>query len=357
MTRDADDRRHVTVHFWYPTDSRSGEATAPYMPHFDAMRRAIPASIAAAWEKVRTHTIAGGPVSTAAARYPAVLLSHGNEMNSSAYTFLIEDLVSHGYVIVAIDHPYDARAVLTTGGKVAVYAAREWPRSAAAGPVADPTAPHARFYRARAGVRAADVLFVFRQVLADTAPRELVSRIDAHRTAAVGHSVGGVAAGMACQAEHRLKACINLDGSSATGPLYTDGGLTIPQPYLFITKPLVPSESLLEQWRMTRDEWRLRRAAHDAERFSIVTGGATRIAVGGLAHDSFTDDPLLKTVLKVEQRSAAASQAALVRQLVRSFLDEHLRGQAGAFAAAVAASTEIVSVDRWNVPVSKAPAQ
>jgi hypothetical protein len=38
-----------------------------------------------------------------------------------ASTALVEDLVSHGFVVVTIDHPYDADAVEFPNGTVACF--------------------------------------------------------------------------------------------------------------------------------------------------------------------------------------------------------------------------------------------
>ena len=54
-----------------------------------------------------------------------LVLSPGGNNNATYYTALIEDLVSHGYVVAAVDHPYQSRAVLLPGGAIALPVAEQ----------------------------------------------------------------------------------------------------------------------------------------------------------------------------------------------------------------------------------------
>ncbi len=57
----------------------------------------------------RTHGHEWAPV--ADGRYPVVILSAAPDRMRSSYRGLAEDLASHGYVVVSIDHPYDSAVV------------------------------------------------------------------------------------------------------------------------------------------------------------------------------------------------------------------------------------------------------
>ncbi len=54
---------------------------------------------------------------------PVLLFSHGLGTYRSQSTFQVEELASHGYVIAAIQHPYDSTFTLLRDGTGVPYAA------------------------------------------------------------------------------------------------------------------------------------------------------------------------------------------------------------------------------------------
>src|SRR6476646_138342 len=54
--------------------------------------------------------------------WPVVLFSPGFGAERELYAGLIEDLASHGYIVVAIDHPHDAGIVEFPDGRVVIPA-------------------------------------------------------------------------------------------------------------------------------------------------------------------------------------------------------------------------------------------
>ena len=52
--------------------------------------------------------------------WPVVLFSPGFGVERELYAGLVEDLASHGYVVVSIDHPHDAGVVEFPDGRVVI---------------------------------------------------------------------------------------------------------------------------------------------------------------------------------------------------------------------------------------------
>jgi len=52
---------------------------------------------------------------------PVVIFSHGYATDCSVYTFIINDLVTHGYVVIGIDHPGIAKKVVLPNGEKIMY--------------------------------------------------------------------------------------------------------------------------------------------------------------------------------------------------------------------------------------------
>jgi len=124
---------------------------------------------------------------------------------------MLEDLASHGYVVVGIDHPYLSGPTSLAGGEIALTQ-----------PV-EPASIGAYMERA-AGTLVADQ----RQVLDWLAAQDAASsgslfsgRLDLSRIGAYGHSLGGAISLRTAMADIRVKASIDIDGTmfgDTTGP-------------------------------------------------------------------------------------------------------------------------------------------
>jgi pimeloyl-ACP methyl ester carboxylesterase len=277
-------------------------------------------------------------------------------MNSSLYSFLIEDLASRGYVVAALDHPYESRAMLLSDDRTAASSQAHWPPPAPPKSLSpDPDSPYARFYRERVEVRALDARFVLDQLTKlNRESAAFAQRLDLSRVGIIGHSVGGVAAGRTCQTDERFRVCVNLDGVAPEGPFYrTAPGGGIAQPYLFVTKPFAPSDQMLADWKLTREEWSRRRAEADRTTFSSATGGSYRFTLAGATHQTFSDDPLVVGLLT--HASGLAQQvhlADIVRGCTVAFVDRFLRGRASPLVDGLASPFVELTVERWSVPVN-----
>jgi len=206
--------RSVLVQFWYPA-ARAGQCTpAPYMSPATAAFEEKAAGLApGAIASIRTHACVGGSAARSHAGWPVLLFSPGSGTSRSLYTAMAEDMASQGFVVVAIDHPYDAEIVEFPDGRVVL---RDQPPE---GPTSNAVA---------VVVRADDVHFVLDQLpVFDTAPGgPLRDDLDLHRVGMFGHSMGGAAAAAAMLTDDRIAAGVNLDGSFY-GPV-VDAGLDRP---------------------------------------------------------------------------------------------------------------------------------
>jgi predicted dienelactone hydrolase len=125
--------------------------------------------------------------------WPVVLFSPGFGVERELYTGLTEDLASHGYVVVAIDHPHDAGIVEFPDGHVVI-----------AGSPLDITKALA--------VRVADTRFVLTQLARLERSGAFSGRLDLARVGMVGHSLGGAAAASTMVVDPRIRAGADLDG-------------------------------------------------------------------------------------------------------------------------------------------------
>jgi dienelactone hydrolase len=335
ITDDPNDRREVTVHLWYPA-AATEQPPAAYVPDLAVLRSVLDARTIEAYEHTHLHAVDAVAPADAPVSFPLVVLSHGDDMLSAQYGFLAEELVSHGYAVAAIDHPYDARAVALSDGRVVAFADDLWPELPPPDPSGkpDPDSEHARWYRARVDARAADVRFLLDRLAAldlAEAGGSIAARLDLDRVGYVGHSVGGVAAGELCRTDARLRACVNLDGDSGLGPFYLDpgddDGIAFAQPYMMLTKPFAVPDAQLAAWGLTRETWSKNLQAERDRFFGSVAGGSYRVELDGASHSSFSDDPFVFAALAGDPTGAHLRRLQLIRRCALELFGMALRGE------------------------------
>lgn len=133
----ADARRKVMVHVWYPTDkvSTEGRATAPYLPGFEQIRPRLkagdladlfrPATYSGPESVPFTSVVENAPHSRGRKKFPLLLFSHGWGNPTFLYTAELQDVVSHGYIVAAVEHPYDTTYTGFPDGEVIFFAHRK----------------------------------------------------------------------------------------------------------------------------------------------------------------------------------------------------------------------------------------
>jgi predicted dienelactone hydrolase len=161
--------------------------------------------------KIRAFSRENAALPRGTARYPVVVFAPGGGMKGLTYQVFIEDLASHGWIVAAIDPPYNARAVRFPDGRVLGNlqpTERGWP------------APrnqeeYLRYYQERIVHWSRDVSFVIDQLTAlDRGHGPFGRRLDLQRGVGVfGHSRGGQAAGTVRLLDERVRGGINLDGT------------------------------------------------------------------------------------------------------------------------------------------------
>ncbi|MEA5362938.1 hypothetical protein VA596_25640 [Amycolatopsis sp., V23-08] len=323
FTADPDDRRTVVVQLWYPAQSSPADAPrAPYLGRTEDEARTVSEALAAGTglprfllddvPRARTHSVSDAPVAREGGRFPIVLFSPGSGGVRTQNTAWAEELASHGYVVAALDHPYDSAAVVLADGRTITTETvssgdRDQDEELAAGWTA---------------IRAADLGFVLTRLTAldrGEGADPLAGRLDTGRVAATGHSLGGAAALQVVRQDHRFAAVIDLDG-------YPHGPLSpaLDRPALALTQAITPATDPRYLPRLT--------AALDSS-----TAPSYRLTIQGAAHLTFTDGPLyLPPVPSIVGSLGRTESPRIVAATTLAFLDTVLRG----------ASTDVAGVLR-----------
>lgn len=331
---DSNRPHELMVYFWYPT-AKSAEAKGPYLPgaaEMDAkpeIQKLMSGEFGDAWAaivsgEISSHAIEHAPIANNSRRpLPMVIFSHGIGGTGFEYTVLIEDLVSHGYVVASIEHTYTAGAVWFPDGRIVA----QHKDSLRAG-LSQPERMQWMMKGESKGIEdgAADVRFVLdrlAQINHDKQQFGLAGTIDLTRVAAMGHSGGAEFAARACQQDARIKACVDLDGAMvpiAALPLYDDDR-TMRQPLLFLeayhpaNQMGGPPDQMANYEKIKQQQLQeLRPGSYD-----VVVHSP------GIAHPSFSDVPLLFHGQDgYPEPPIAIHNLGLITGFVRAFLDTTL---------------------------------
>ncbi|WP_405759138.1 alpha/beta hydrolase family protein [Streptomyces sp. NBC_00073] len=323
-----DDRRTVVAQFWYPArQAPAGSRRAPYLGRTEHEARVVsgalanyaglPAMLLDGLPRARTHAVYDAAVAGDGAgdgeRFPVVLFSPGLGGVRTQNTAWAQELASHGYVVVGLDHPYDSAAVVLADGRTV--------RTEVSA-----TGDDAEDEKRAAGwtaVRAADLRFVRAQlgrVQSGEIAGPLAGHLDTGRVAAAGHSLGGGAALQAARQDPGFAAVIDLDGFP-----HDPDPQPFRQPVLALTQAVGPDTDPDYLPRLTRV-------------LGLSSATSYRLTVPGTAHLTFTDAPLYLPPLPSLVGSLDRTEGPRITAAASiAFLDRTLRDDPGGAADPAAA--------------------
>jgi predicted dienelactone hydrolase len=323
-TAEPHDRRTVVVQLWYPArQSPAGAQRAQYLGRTrheartvsDALARysGLPGFLLDGVPRAHTHAVFDAPVADKGGRFPVVLFSPGLGGVRTQNTAWAEELTSHGYVVAALDHPYDSAAVVLADGRTINT------KIASTGDDDEDDERAVETTR----VRAADLSFVLTQLgRLDRGEigGPLTGRLDTGRVAVTGHSLGGGAALQAARQDLRFDAVINLDGYPRDPDLRS-----FHQPALALTQAITPETDPRYIPRLTKV-------------LKLSTATSYRLTIPGAAHLTFMDGPLyLPPVPSLAGSLGRTESVHVVTAATLSFLDTTLRHRPGDLADALLA--------------------
>ncbi|MFF1439196.1 alpha/beta hydrolase family protein [Streptomyces sp. NPDC058295] len=323
-TADPRDRRTVVVQLWYPArKSPAGAQRAQYLGRTeqeartvsDALARyaGLPGFLVDGVPRARTHAVFNAPVARNGGRFPVVLFSPGLGGVRTQNTAWAEELASHGYVVAALDHPYDSAAVVLADGRTINTKITS---------TGDDEEDDKRAAETT-GIRAVDLSFALTQLgRLDRGGIDgpLTGRLDTGRAAVTGHSLGGGAALQAARQDRRFDAVINMDGYPRDPHLRP-----YHQPALALTQAITPETDPRYLPRLT-------------EVLELSTATSYRLTIPGAAHLTFMDGPLyLPPVPSIVGSLGRTESPHVVAATTLAFLDATLRHKPGDPAAALSA--------------------
>ncbi|MEO0895677.1 MAG: hypothetical protein AAFY71_04735 [Bacteroidota bacterium] len=188
FTKKKGDRRKLMVQLWYPAE---GAKQFPLEP-FKGL------------DRIQTNSRFKAPVARRG-KYPIILYSAGAGGSRYDNMTQFEELASHGYLIMSIEHPFLNDVIYEDGRRIPAYSMDSLERE---GTIDEYVREVIH------GIRVKDLIALKNQLIAGAIPlsKSLKDHIDVHSIGVMGWSIGGSAAIEACLKDEDIHVAANLDG-------------------------------------------------------------------------------------------------------------------------------------------------
>ena len=310
-----EDKRELMVQVWYPSlEPNNSTNPYPWIDNASLREEAImenfkvPKFVAKAVNRVDTETYLNlTPILSE--KFPIVIFSHGFEGFRSQNTTQIQELVSNGYIVFALDHTYDATLTIMPDGRLIPNAKK----------YCDGCEPE-EFYEVflpQINTRINDIKFILNQVEKinnGNIKTNFAKALDIENIGVFGHSFGGGTSLATSILDSRIKSCISLDGWYV--PVHPDiynQGLKIPFLHLGQVEWDTPiNYEILDKILDTK-----------------VTQ-AYKLSLDGASHMDFTDSPHISKLSSSFNLSSGLDSEEILKvtnTTVVGFFDEHLKSK------------------------------
>lgn len=326
--------RAMMVQIWYPAVPKASPHRANYVNDADTLSAALgrlhglPAFMFSHLKYVDTNAVPSVPISPKQPDYPVLIFLEGITGYRQMNTFMIEELASQGYIVVAIDQPYVAASVRFPGGRVTDGLSKDQMNPLIQQSISPsaivPTLNSQAFASGIIPYLAEDVSFVIDRLTAldrSGATNVLRGKLDMERVGIFGVSLGGIVVAEACRMDPRLKACLVMDAPMSATVLQS--GLR--QPAMWITRDAKTMQS--EGWAEA-DIFQHQATMRGV--FARSRADAYFVGIAGLFHANLTDVPLyspLTSCLGITGTIDSQRAHAIVNAYSLAFFDLHLRGK------------------------------
>lgn len=309
-TEEPDDKRELVVQVWYPAANADGQP-ADYLPDLDvagpviAEQFGLPPFLVGHVNLTKLDIWQDVPVAADGASFPLIIFSHGLTGIRMQNTTMVRELVSHGYVVAAIEHSYANAITIFPDGRIFVYEPSRIFPSGESNPVEGN--PLVRTW-------ANDISFVLDTMTAwqDEDGHLLNGRLNLNQVGIFGHSTGGGATMQFCLQDARCKAGIGLDSW-----LLPVGDTVLAQdptqPFMFIGTP---------RWLGADNKARGEAVFHN------LTADGYNLAIANTQHYDFTDLVLLSPLTPQIGLSGTINSAyslTIQNEYLLAFFDQYLR--------------------------------
>ncbi|WP_213649435.1 alpha/beta fold hydrolase [Paenibacillus sp. J23TS9] len=327
LTEDQSDKRELMVQIWYPTENKKNNKSETLFPKDKGMFKKyiqtyanslnLPDFVFDYWKYSRTNSYENVEILPSTSPYPLVLLSHGMGTSRVLHASQAENLASHGFIVVTIDHTYSTFATIFPDGHVTDYKTKMTT-------IDD---------RKRIGdIWTKDVEFVINQIEklnSGAIESQFKGKIDLNNLGVMGHSFGGATAFNTTYLDHRIKAGINMDGSL----FEVENRDAINKPFMFIRSGSF-KDWLVDFKNDKNSDNEINKQLSDELHIikNVINQGGSAIYVEGTQHFNFTDLQFYSELIKLTGITGDINGkrgSSIVNQYVLDFFNKQLKGTGG----------------------------
>lgn len=207
---DSTKNRRIMVQFWYPGILNESDVPFLYCDNpiiIDELSKEykIPAKFLNEALHVKTNSYRNLQPYIGKTKYPLIIFSHGKGGYKSQNTVQFEELASNGYVVLSVDHSYDAVITVFSDSTIASYVSDD------AKKVGDPVLAD-KITQKKLSARVSDIKFVMDKIWDDYRSIPLFRIIDTSKVGMFGHSFGAATTVLSSQLDTRIDVSAGLDG-------------------------------------------------------------------------------------------------------------------------------------------------
>lgn len=314
-----DEPRRFLIQIWYPAQPPpAGAQPAAWMPEARLVAPAIadylelPHFFLDHLALAKTSSYENLPANLSGAPYPLLIFSHGWNGFRQQSTFLMQELASQGYVVVALEHPYGARLTVFPDGTQAPNNPQALPPSSSL-----PQDEYEATGRILVNQWVGDMRYALDQLEAwnqQDPHQRLTGLLALDRLGVFGHSTGGGAAIQFCESDIRCQAGLTLDAFMRPVSLAVLQQGTR-QPFFYLFSELWPFERNTELFNTY--------LAHSNPESHIVT-------LLGADHYDFSDLPALTPLasqMGLKGPINGPRVQRIIQEYVVAYFNQALKGQ------------------------------
>ena len=300
--------REMMVRVWYPAELQDGDQKAPYnynealIADMIADDFGIPKSIMRTINKIDGNSwLNADPLNK---RFPVLIFSHGHGALKTQNTTQMEELASHGYVLFACDHTYDAG--------ISVFPENRVIRNKTDIPDGISDKEKWGIREVQLGYRVGDIQFLLDEMeKGKYLPQSLRNSLELDKIGIFGHSFGGATSVVASLKDERIDAALGLDA------------WFLPIPSTLIKQNMsIPFAHLGQvSWKEKDNYLKLDTLA------SSNSSQSLRFDVQGSTHYDFSDFSQFSKVSKKYGSGTIASDRIrfIMNTTIRDFFDQYLK--------------------------------
>lgn len=206
--------KELMVQVWYPSslDKMAQKPTAPYAPdviHYYKRNQKMGWLLTMS-RSMYTFAAQDAPLINGAEQLPVIIFSHGFAGTRNSNTVHCEELASHGYVVVGIDHSYGCSVVQFPDGRITEIDQAKLQKNFVENPMES-----FEKHNSNVDIWVDDVQMVLDHLeqTNHNAASPFHNRLNMNSVGMFGHSYGGAATVQVCRRDKRVKAGVNMDGA------------------------------------------------------------------------------------------------------------------------------------------------